>query len=218
MDRETQSRIFEPFFSTKPHDKGTGLGLSTILGIVEQCGGTIAVHSEPGAGTTFEIRFPRCGETPAVPQMRKAQPVEGGTETVLLVDDSAPLRRLMRLFLADSGYTVLESGDPAEALRMAAEHPGPVPLMITDVVLPGFSGHVLAEKAATVRPGIKVLYVSGYSGDLITPSPVAGQEYACLAKPFTRKDLLEKVRRLLDSSIELPVPPQRQRPVAGDQG
>ena len=202
MDPETRSHIFEPFFSTKPPEQGTGLGLSTVFRIVEQCGGAIAVDSEPGAGTSFKICFPRCDEVTAAVPRQTAKAVCGGTETILLVDDSVPLRKLMRRFLVDSGFTVLDSGDPAEALRMAAEYPGPIPLMITDRVLPGFSGAVLAERVTAARPETKVIYASGYKDDLVVPSCVPGQDYAILLKPFTQADLLKMARELLDGSMQ----------------
>lgn len=199
MDLETQSHIFEPFFSTMAPGQGTGLGLSTVFGIVRQSGGTIAVYSELGNGTTFKIHFPRSDEAPAVMQQEKAKGLRGGTETILLVDDAAPLRRLTRLLLEECGYTVLDSGDPGEALRIAREHKGSLPLMITDVVMPGFSGSVLAERLAAVRPETKVLYTSGYADDAIVQQRVPGQDYEFLEKPFTREDLVLKVRELLDS-------------------
>jgi len=200
MDAETQSHIFEPFFSTKSQGQGTGLGLSTVFGLVKQSGGAIAVYSEPGDGATFKIHFPRCDEVQVNPQQKNTSPSRGGTETILLVDDASPLRGLTRRILEDSGYKVLDSGDPAEALRMAAEHEGPLPLMITDVVMPGFSGSVLAERVAEVRPETKVLYASGYNDDSIVHSHVRGQDSAFLDKPFTRENLLRKVRDLLDST------------------
>jgi PAS domain S-box-containing protein len=199
MDEETQSHIFEPFFSTKSQGQGTGLGLSTVFGLVKQSGGAIGVYSEPGQGATFKIHFPRCNEVAVPPQHKNTSPSIGGTETILLVDDATPLRGLTRRILEDSGYTVLDSGDPAEALRMAAEHDGPLPLMITDVVMPGFSGSVLAERVAEVRPETKVLYASGYNDDSIDHLHVRGQDSAFLDKPFTRENLLRKVRDLLDS-------------------
>ena len=200
MDAETQSRIFEPFFSTKPAGQGTGLGLSTVFGLVKQSGGAIAVYSEPGEGATFKIHFPRYDEVQVNPQERISSPSKGGTETILLVDDATPLRGLTRRILEDSGYTVLDSGDPVEALRIAAEHDGPLPLMITDVVMPGFSGSVLAQRVSEVRPETKVLYASGYNDDSIVHAHVRGQDSAFLDKPFTRENLLKKVRDLLDST------------------
>jgi PAS domain S-box-containing protein len=199
MDAETQSHIFEPFFSTKPQGQGTGLGLSTVFGLVKQSGGAIAVYSEPGEGATFRIHFPRCDDIHVAMPRKIASPSKGGTETILLVDDAAPLRGLTRRILENSGYNVLDSGDPGEALRMAAEHDGPLPLMITDVLMPGFSGSVLAERVAEVRPEIKVLYASGYNDDSVVHLHVRGQDSAFLDKPFTRENLLKKVRDLLDS-------------------
>jgi CheY-like chemotaxis protein len=204
MDLETQSHIFEPFFSTKGPGQGTGLGLSTVFGIVRQSGGTIAVYSELGSGTTFKIHFPRCDEAPVVVQQEKAKMLRGGTETILLVDDAAPLRILTRRLLEDCGYTVLDSGDPSEALCIAGEHKGSLPLVITDVVMPGFSGSVLAERLAAVRPETKVLYTSGYADDAGVQLRVPGQDYAFLEKPFTRDDLIRKVRELLDSPTHPP--------------
>jgi len=206
MNLDTQSHIFEPFFSTKAPGSGTGLGLSTVFGIVKQSGGTIGVYSELGHGTSFRIRFPRCDRAPAVLQPATEIPLRGGSETILLVDDSNPLRQLTRMFLETFGYTVLDSGDSGEALRMAAEHPGPLPLMITDVVMPGFSGPMLAEKLASTRPEIRVLYTSGYTAEEFSQDVSPGDDSAFLTKPFSRDDLVRKVRELLD----VPVPPARR--------
>lgn len=245
MDPETQSHVFEPFFSTKAAGKGTGLGLSIVSAIVKQAGGAIAVDSLPGQGTTFKIYFPRCHETsaalqaaektrplspseaqdtavvptqnaispmPADPRIRfsaacfaqnPANVSMGGTETILLVDDSGPLRQLTRRLLEDCGYKVLESGNPVEALRIARDHRGPLSLLITDLSMPGFSGSVLAEKLAPIRPETRVLYTSGYNDGSLLPLGVRGQDYAFLEKPFTRDDLLKKVRELLDSPPKL---------------
>ncbi len=207
MDLETQSRIFEPFFTTKPFGQGTGLGLSTVFSIVEQSGGAISVHSQPGAGATFKIYFPRSGEAPEVARQAKAEPARGEAETILLVDDAGSLRGLIRRLLEDGGYTVLDSGDPAVALCIAEDHPGPISLLITDVVLPGFSGSDLAARVTKARPETKVLYVSGFNDDSIAPSHLAGHSYAFLKKPFTQDDLLRTVRHLLDSSMKLPARP-----------
>jgi two-component system, cell cycle sensor histidine kinase and response regulator CckA len=200
MDLETQSRIFEPFYSTKAPGRGTGLGLSTVFGIVKQSEGAIAVYSETGKGTTFKIHFPRCDHAPTIALPAKVEALRGGTETILLVDDASPLRKLTRLLLQQCGYTVIDSGDPSEALSIATDHIGPLPLMITDVVMPGFSGSVLAERLATFRPETKVLYTSGYADDETVQLNVPGEDYAFLEKPFSRDDLLRKVRELLDST------------------
>jgi hypothetical protein len=201
MDAATQSRIFEPFFSTKAPGKGTGLGLSTVFGIVKQSSGILSVYSEPSAGTTFRIHFPRWEETPAVLPRKTASAIRGGTETILLVDDSSPLRVLTRLLLEQCGYTVIDSGDPSDALRLAEQYHGLLPLLITDIVMPGFSGPVLARKLSEVRPETRVLYTSGYAADQIASHHVQGQDYAFLEKPFTLDQLARKVRDLLDSPV-----------------
>jgi two-component system, cell cycle sensor histidine kinase and response regulator CckA len=198
MDLETQAQIFDPFFTTKDLGKGTGLGLSTVFGIVKQSGGTIGVYSEPGKGTAFKLHFPRCDEAPVIVEPIKPKQLLGGTETILLVDDATPLRMLTKLILEQCGYTVLDSGEPAEALRIAGAHKGSLPLMITDVVMPGFTGRVLAERLAADRPETKVLFTSGYADDATAKQGVLGADSAFLEKPFTRDDLVRKVRELLD--------------------
>jgi two-component system, cell cycle sensor histidine kinase and response regulator CckA len=201
MDQKTQSHIFEPFFSTKALGRGTGLGLSTVFGIVRQSGGTISVVSEPGHGATFTIHFPRSDKAPAFVEPKRPSPSPRGSETILLVDDSNPLRELTRLLLETGGYTVIDSGDPAEALRMAERHKGALPLMITDVDMPGFSGPVLAEKLTAIRPETRVLFVSGYADGKFPEHGQQGQASGFLGKPFTRGDLLKKVRELLDVQL-----------------
>jgi two-component system, cell cycle sensor histidine kinase and response regulator CckA len=198
MDAETRARIFEPFFSTKAAGKGTGLGLSTVFGIIKQSAGAINVYSEPGHGTKFKVYFPRREESPAVIPPEDAVPLRGGSETILLVDDAAPLRGLTRLLLEGCGYTVLDSGDPADAIHLAEQHNGPLPLLITDVVMPGFSGRVLAERLTAARPETKVLYTSGYAGDEVAQHGLVGADFAFLEKPFTRDALIRKVREILD--------------------
>jgi PAS domain S-box-containing protein len=205
IEPEIQSRIFEPFFTTKPFGKGTGLGLSTVFSIVKQSGGAISVHSQPGAGTTFKVCFPRSNRT--LEAMKLAAPVRGEAETILLVDDAGALRGLIRRLLEEGGYTVLDSGDPATALRISEDHPGPISLLITDVVLPGFSGSDLAARVTKSRPETKVLYVSGFNDDSVAPSLLQGHSHAFLKKPFTQDDLLSKVRQLLDSSAKHPLRP-----------
>jgi two-component system cell cycle sensor histidine kinase/response regulator CckA len=198
MDLETQAQIFDPFFTTKDCGKGTGLGLSTVFGIVKQSGGTIGVYSEPGRGTAFKIHFPRCDRVPVLVEPIKPMQLRGGTETILLVDDATPLRMLTKLILEQCGYTVLDSGEPAEALRIAEGHEGPLPLMITDVVMSGFTGRVLAERLTADRPETKVLFTSGYADDETAKYGMLGADNAFLEKPFTRDDLVRKVRELLD--------------------
>jgi len=203
MDLKTQAQIFDPFFTTKDFGKGTGLGLSTVFGIVKQSGGTIGVYSEPGKGTAFKIHFPRCNDAPIVAKPVTKQPLRGGTETILLVDDAAPLRMLTKLILEQCGYTVLDSGEPADALRIAADHQGRLPLMITDVVMPGFTGLVLAERLTRLRPETKVLFTSGYANDATAEQEISGTTSAFLEKPFTRDDLVRRVRELLDLPTQM---------------
>ncbi len=202
MDPETQSRIFEPFFSTKPPGQGTGLGLSTVSGIVKQYGGAIGVSSQPGAGTTFKVYFPRAAEARTALRLGKDTPLPCGVETILVVDDSAALRSLMKRILEEKGYRVQELGDPAQALRWAEVHKGPLPLLITDLVMPEFSGAVLAERVASLRPETRVLFVTGYNDQSPESLGPLGRHCALLAKPFTRGDLLRKVRQILDLSEE----------------
>jgi PAS domain S-box-containing protein len=202
MDKATQSRIFDPFFSTKAVGKGTGLGLSTVFGIVKQSAGSIDVSSELDRGTTFTIYFPRHEEAPAEVPEENATPLRGGTETILLVEDATPLRGLTRRILEDCGYKVLDTGDPVDALRMAAAYGGRLPLMITDVVMPGLSGPLLADKLVAARPGTRVLYTSGYTDDAVAQQGIPGSR-AFLEKPFTRDALVRKVRELLDFKVDL---------------
>ena len=200
MDASTQAHIFEPFFTTKPFGKGTGLGLATVYGIVKQSGGFIWVYSEPGHGTTFKIYFPWAGgsaERSAAALAAKPQP---GTETVLVVEDAASVRSVMRQVLERYGYAVLEAPDGETALQLAAKHHGPIHLLLTDVVMPGVSGRQLADRLLRLRPGIKVLYASGYTDDAIIHHGILEPGIAYLQKPFTRDALALKVRAVLDGS------------------
>jgi two-component system, cell cycle sensor histidine kinase and response regulator CckA len=200
MDKETQSHIFEPFFSTKKGN-GTGLGLSTVFGIVKQSAGYISAHSEQGFGTTFNILFPFFPGVPSVIQPKTITPILGGTETILLVDDSAPLRELTRRLLEDSGYTVLHASEAMEAIRIAGQYKGPLPLLITDVIMPGLTGPALAERLTAGRPETRVLFTSGYADHKDLQHPLL--DCAFLEKPFTRDDLIRKVRELLDSPVHV---------------
>jgi two-component system cell cycle sensor histidine kinase/response regulator CckA len=199
MDAETKGRVFEPFFTTKPLGKGTGLGLSTVFGIVKQSGGSINIYSEPGHGTTFKIHLPSRQGAVERPQKTMPLPLLGGDEVIFVVEDTSLLRELTRLLLEAVGYTVLDSGVPEEALRMAKSYVGALPLLITDVVMPGMSGIELAEEFAKIRPETKILYTSGYADDAITRHGGLASEASFLEKPFTRDALLRKVRATLDS-------------------
>ncbi len=199
MDAATKAHIFEPFFTTKEKGKGTGLGLATVYGIVKQSGGYIWVYSEPGRGTTFKIYFPRV-ESPAERlSRREPKPIPQGTETILLVEDEQAVRTLTRTILKSKGYTVLEAGRADEALAMAASRPGVIDLLLTDVVMPEMGGSDLATRLGELRPGIKVLYMSGYTDDAIVRQGLVAQGMHFLQKPFTPDALAAKVRDALDA-------------------
>jgi two-component system, cell cycle sensor histidine kinase and response regulator CckA len=198
MDEETQARIFEPFYTTKTSGKGTGLGLSTVYGIVKQSGGNIWVYSEIGRGTTFKIYLPRTTEsgTPARAVRIEATDLRG-TETILLVEDEDPVRALAVKVLRGLGYHVLEAKMGREALDIAAGHDDVIDLLLTDVVMPEYSGSELSRKLAHSRPTLKVLYMSGYTDEAIIHHGVLAANIAYLQKPFTPHALAAKVREVL---------------------
>jgi len=201
MDPETQSHIFEPFFTTKGRGKGTGLGLSTVYGIIRQCGGDIAVLSEMGKGTTFRLYFPLVEEaTRPSGSTGHSRLLRKGTETILLVEDEADVRTLAREMLGRQGYKVLEAGSGEEALRVWERCRDSIDLLLTDVIMPQMSGHDLALQLRAVQPDLKVLYVSGYTGDVIARYGVLSTEAAFLPKPFTHDVLAQKVRQVLDNA------------------
>ncbi len=206
MDSETQSHIFEPFFTTKG-PKGTGLGLSTVYGIIKQSGGYIWVYSEPGKGTTFKIYLPRIPETIQSPVHVAAAAdtavAEPGTETILLVEDEANLRYLARQFLEKQGYRVIEAADGAVAMQIAVAHEGVIHLLLTDVIMPGMNGRELAQRICEIRPNVKVLYMSGYTENVIGHNGMLDAGVRLLQKPFNLRDLNAKVREVLDST---PIP------------
>ncbi len=199
MDEETQSRIFEPFYTTKELGKGTGLGLATVYGIVKQSGGFIWVYSEHGRGTTFKVYLPRV-ENSVIPLRQGKRQLDAckGTETVLLVEDAEPLRALIREFLKLGGYTVLEAENGAEAIRIAGAFGGPIHLLLTDVVMPRMGGQQLAEQLMSIRPTTRVLYMSGYPNDGIANAGILSAGVVLLEKPFTREILSRRVRQVLD--------------------
>src|SRR6202790_168412 len=203
MDNETQSHIFEPFFTTKG-TKGTGLGLSTVYGIVKQSGGYIWVHSDVGTGTTFKIYLPRVAAT-GEPAMAVAAPVdfrkvEPGTETILLVEDEANLRYLARQYLEKQGYKVIEAADGAVAMQIAVAHDKIIHLLLTDVIMPGMNGRELAQRICEIRPNVKVLYMSGYTENVIGHDGTLDAGVRLLQKPFNLRDLKNIVREVLDAT------------------
>jgi len=199
MDAATRVRVFEPFFTTKEKGKGTGLGLSTVYGVVKQSGGYIEVHSEPGAGATFKIYLPKV-EDALDPQKQSTELPDSlhGTETVLLVEDEVALRKLSRQLLELCGYQVLEAESGAEALKISREHKQAIHLLLTDVVMPGMSGRVLADQLVVQRPETQVVYMSGYTGQTVGEHGVLAEGSFFLPKPFTREALARKVRKALD--------------------
>jgi len=208
MDQDTQSHIFEPFFTTKG-TKGTGLGLSTVYGIVKQSGGYIWVYSEIGKGTTFKIYLPRVASTretaAKVATPARLQKVEPGTETILLVEDEANLRYLARQYLEKQGYKVIEAADGAVAMQIAVAHEAVIHLLLTDVIMPGMNGRELAQRISQIRPNVKILYMSGYTENVIGENGTLDAGVRLLQKPFNLRDLKTKVREVLDAT---PTPPE----------
>jgi two-component system, cell cycle sensor histidine kinase and response regulator CckA len=198
MDAETQSRIFEPFFTTKNYGHGTGLGMASVYGIVKQCGGLIYVYSELGSGTTFKVYLPRLIK-PVGPTAAQGPPQQilRGSETILVVEDAPEMREVTRDFLTTYGYNVLDAGSAAEAVAIMDQRPAPIDLLITDVVMPGESGPKLAARLALKQPGLKVLYVSGYTANAIVHHGLVDPGIAFLQKPFLRDVLGQKVREVL---------------------
>jgi PAS domain S-box-containing protein len=200
MDREVLAHIFEPFFTTKEAGKGTGLGLATVHGIVSQTGGHIEVSSTVGVGTTFRIYLPCSAEkVSAAPQDTSILALPTGCETILVVEDEESVRDLTVRVLEQQGYTVLAAGHPKEALRWSEQHRKPIHLLLTDVIMPGMNGTGLARALTSSRPGLKILYVSGYTADAIARRVVLAPDVAFLQKPFTARALAREVRQLLDA-------------------
>ncbi len=200
MNPEVKSRAFEPFFTTKEPGTGTGLGLATVYGIVKQSGGYIWVYSEPGHGTSFKVYMPRTeipGSYVKESTTRTSRNI-GGTETLLLVEDEDSVREVAREILLSHGYTVPEARDGIEALDVCRRIRGTLDLLLTDVIMPRMNGRELAERILTMRPGTRVLYMSGYPGSAIAHHGVLDVGESYLQKPFTLDALLGKVREVLD--------------------
>lgn len=200
MDAETQARIFEPFFTTKELGKGTGLGLSTVYGIVKQSDGFVWVYSEPGHGTTFKIYLPQVDAE----KTTKAKPVDeaahNGSETILVVEDDDVVRKLAREILETAGYDVLVADQGDEAMRLCIEDPQEIHLLLSDVVMPGASGKEVAERLISLRPEMKVLFMSGYTDEAIVHHGVLDSKVEFIQKPFSPAALCRRVREVLDSN------------------
>jgi CheY-like chemotaxis protein len=199
MDKATSSRIFEPFFTTKTQGQGTGLGLATVYGIVKQSSGSIWVYSEPEHGATFKIYLPRLVEVAEPLEAKPTLPeLSRGSETILIVEDEASVRDFIGTVLEVNGYTVLAAANGQEALALCQQHPQPIDLLLTDWIMPGINGHKLAEQLTRLRPNLKVLFISGYTGNTIIRQGIPEVGRTLLEKPFSPGQLVSKVREVLD--------------------
>ncbi len=199
MDANTRSKAFEPFFSTKG-DGGTGLGLATVYGIVNQSGGSIRIESEVGRGTTFEILLPQVAEPfDTLGQLDEMADVPRGTETLLVVEDDEAVREVVGLGLRKFEYNVLKADGPVAAFEVSERHPGPIALVVTDMVMPGMRGTELIRRLRDARHGLRALVVSGYETDTRNVSSEKEPNTSFLTKPFTPRELAHKVREVLDS-------------------
>jgi CheY-like chemotaxis protein len=206
MDAVTLTHIFEPFFTTKERGKGTGLGLATVYGIVKQSNGYTGVDSSPGKGTSFQIYLPRYAGQPAVDEVKPDSPdMIRGSETILLAEDSEPLRKLVKTYLDSAGFRVFSAESGEAALELSTRIGVTLDLLLTDVVMPGMNGRALAEHLLSRQPGMKVLYMSGYTDTFIAGHGVLDPGMHLLHKPFTEEVFLRKVREVLDVG-KRPVP------------
>jgi CheY-like chemotaxis protein len=200
MDRRTRERIFDPYFTTKAH--GTGLGLATVYGIIKQSGGHIWVYSEPGMGTTFKCHFPVAeGASPAVVEASPEPLAFDGTETILLVEDDPAVRPLIARIISSFGYTVIEAENGVEALEIVDRYDGPIDLVFTDVVMPTMNGRELSEQLAAKKPGIKVLFTSGYPADEVIRRGIADASSLFIEKPYVPDDLARKLREIFTGGV-----------------
>jgi PAS domain S-box-containing protein len=200
MTPEVQERMFEPFFTTKERDRGTGLGLSTAYGIIKQSGGYVRCDSEPGKGSTFTIYLPRVESADDPMPMAATAPASRGSETILLVEDEAPVRLVASRILRQGGYTVIEAPDGAAAVALCAAHEGPMDLVVTDMVMPGMTAHELAAEVRAIRPGTRVLFMSGYTEDAAVRQRFLDPGAAFLEKPFTVQTLTRAVQSALSKT------------------
>jgi nitrogen-specific signal transduction histidine kinase/CheY-like chemotaxis protein len=200
----TLPHIFEPFYTTKESSRGTGLGLSTVYGIVKQSGGHIMVTSEAGKGTTFKVYLPRVEDSVPVAGKREwaETPGEKGKETILLVEDEPAVRELAHMVLSEQGYTVIQAQNSEDAVRLAGKHGSEIHLLLTDVVMPGMSGHDLAKHLAALHANLRVLYMSGYPNDVIAENGTLEEGLSFLQKPFTPQVLTQRVREALRGPVQ----------------
>jgi len=201
MSAEVRDRAFEPFFTTKPRGEGSGLGLATVYGIVSQSGGHTRIYSDEGFGTAITILLPAANQDSTrdlhderVDHLRPLL----GTETILVVDDEEALREVTRRILTRNGYTVVTASSGAEAIEIAASHVGPIDLVLTDVIMPTMQGPAVANEMRQLRPGIRVLFMSGHAQPVLESEAVLGTEFLLVEKPFDQAILLENVRKVLD--------------------
>ena len=199
MDEDTRDRVFEPFFTTKELGRGTGLGLATVYGIVEQSGGSVDVESEPGGGRVFASRYrPSTRRSRSRYATPTAPESTAGTETVVVAEDDDMVRTLVCVTLQESGYTVLEAATGDAALELCERHAGQIDALVTDMVMPGIGGRALAERLTTLRPELRVLFVSGYAETEVFDRDSSDAETSFLQKPFTPEELASRVRALID--------------------
>jgi CheY-like chemotaxis protein len=198
MPPEVQVHAFEPFFTTKPKGEGTGLGLATVYGIITQAGGHIEINSEPGLGTTITAIIPVTDERPLPDERAPRAPRARGGETVLVVEDEEAMREVTQRILERNGYRVVTAGRGAEALELVGAHTGELDLLLTDVVMPQMLGKEVAEKVAALRPGIRVLYMSGYARPVLAEQGTLDPTVALVSKPFSEDALLAAIREVLD--------------------
>jgi CheY-like chemotaxis protein len=199
MEQTVADHAFEPFFTTKPKGAGTGLGLSTVYGIVTEAGGNIQLYSEPGVGTTVKVHLPATDRDPTPAERPRPARAGADGETVLLAEDEESVRRLSERILKGAGYKVLSASSGQEALGLCARTDQPIDLLVTDVVMPGMLGPELVERALTARPGLKVVFMSGYVHQMVELMQGDREDFAFIEKPFTVEAFLAGVRDALDA-------------------
>jgi hypothetical protein len=201
MSAEVRDRAFEPFFTSKPRGEGTGLGLATVYGIVSQSGGHTRIYSDEGVGTSISILLPAAKQDAARDEFHgrvdRLEPLVGA-ETILVVDDEEALREVTRRILTRNGYIVVTASSGAQAMEIAASHVGPIDLVLTDVIMPAMQGPTVAKEVKALRPGIRVLFMSGHAQPVLEAEALLGTEFLLVEKPFDQAILLENVRKVLD--------------------